>query len=168
MLETINKIQTKTQGQSMIATLKKWWPLLADKPFGPKLFSRFLGRLIPYTGTIRPLVTQLEPGVAVVKLKSHKCVANHLGSVHAIALANLGELTTGLALHYSLDPKQRAILTHLTLKFVKKARGVITARSCWTIPPKIQGPQVLEAILYDEENHIVANVEATWLVDEKP
>lgn len=147
----------------MIGSLKKWWNILQKKPFGKKIFSIFLGKLIPYTGSISPLVLSLEPGIAVVMLNDKKKLRNHLSSIHAIALVNLGELCTGLALHFLLQNQARAILTELTINYIKKARGKITARA--EISPmtiKEKDTISISCRLFDEKNVDVAHLVATW------
>lgn len=151
----------------MINTLKKWWPLVKNNPMLRFIFSRCIGHLIPYTGSICPHIILLEKGQARVMIKSHRRILNHLGSIHALALANCGEFCTGLALHFSLAPRNRAILTHLNVEYLKKARGAIVASASFVVPSNVVGAHVIQADLKDAENHLVARVYATWLVDEK-
>lgn len=148
----------------MVQTLKTWWTRLARTAFGRWFFSRIMGFLIPYTGSVRPLILAVEPGFAQVCIRDRRGVRNHLKSIHAIAIANLGEVTTGLALHFTLPNEARAILTNLSVTYLKKARGTITATTQFSEQVSV-GPMPIEARLVDEQGDVVATVNAIWLVD---
>ena len=62
------------------------------------MFSRLVGWVVPYAGTLRADVLEMAEGSAVVSMPDRRGVRNHLNSIHALALANLGELTANLAL----------------------------------------------------------------------
>lgn len=150
----------------MVTALKIWWERLKSNAFGRWFFSRIVGFLIPYTGTINPIVKEIGPGFAQVLLKDKRRLRNHLSSVHALALANLGELTTGLALHFSLTASDRAILTKLQAQYFKKSRGTITAKA--RVPSQtLTGEVPVTAELFDENGTHVCTVTAHWLVSAK-
>ena len=109
------------------------WDRLDGIPGGKRLFSRMIGRMAPYSGTIRPSVEKLSDGYARLSLADRPAVRNHLSCVHAIALANLVELTGNLALLYSLPDDARLIAAGIGLDYIKKARGTITGE-CHTPP----------------------------------
>ena len=47
-----------------------------------------------------------------VVLKDKRAIRNHLDCIHAIALANLGELASGLALLSIIEPSLKAIVVN--------------------------------------------------------
>ena len=110
------------------------WNLLGGVPGGKLLFSRLVGKMAPYTGSIDAKVVTLREGHAEVALADKKAVRNHLDCVHAIALANLAEMAGNLALAYSLPDDARFIVAGMSIEYTKKARGTITALSDCPIP----------------------------------
>ncbi len=130
-----------------------------------KIFSLLLGRMIPYTGSVGAYVMSLKPGYAQVRLKDRRKVRNHLNSIHAIALMNLAELATGLAMNAALPANMRGIVTRLSMDYLKKARGTLVAECQCDIPRRNEECEyVLEGIVRDEVGDIVAVGTATWLV----
>ncbi len=140
------------------------WRRLERFPFGRWLFSRMLAWLVPYTGSISPLVEELRPGFARVSLRDRRGLRNHLRSIHAIALVNLGEVTSGLAMIASLPPGVRSIVIGLEADFLRKARGRLVAECACQVPPTLLEPmdQVVSADVRDESGETVARIRVTW------
>lgn len=146
-------------------SIKSVYNKLAPLPMGLSVFSRMIGWMAPYTGTIAPQIEELRPGYSRIGMSDHRVVRNHLRSVHAVALMNLGEVATGLALHYDLPEKSRAILTELKMEYLKKARGRLQAEGHCEIPQSNARKEYLAtALIYDESRNVVAKATATWLV----
>jgi len=163
---------TNTAGQKTPSTsvrLMTTWGRLHKKPAGRWLFNRLLGHMIPYTGSIKAQVQHLEPGHAVVGMTDRRAVRNHLRSVHAIALANLAELSTGLAVLSGMPEKFDGILIGLQVNYEKKARGALIAECQCEIPNFTERQSVdIETIIKDANNDVVTTAKATWLIGPKP
>jgi len=147
------------------AWIREGWRRLSGLPGGRRAFSRLLGVAIPYTGSVGADVLALEPGFAKVALDDRRAVRNHLNSIHAIALANLGELTGNLALVCALTDNGRFIVTRLAIDYEKKARGRIIAE-CRCEPPTSAERREYELLvtLSDSSGDRVASVVLTTLV----
>lgn len=149
--------------------LRALWERLAPLPGGRWLFSRMLGRMVPYTGSIGARVEQLDPGHVRVSLRDRRAVRNHLRSVHAIALSNLGEVSTGLALIGALPPTARGILVGIETEYLKKARGTLEAEARCDVP-EVTRPEdhVVESHIRDASGDVVAIVRARWRLSPVP
>lgn len=139
---------------------------LSRLPGGRRLFALAVGKAAPYTGTIPFTVELLAPGRSQVRMFDRRAVRNHLRSVHAIALMNLGEVSTGLAMYAGLPKGARGIITNLSMDYTKKARGPILAECAAKIPTASgRHDLVVVAVLRDESGVDVARASATWRID---
>ncbi len=139
------------------------WRRLSPLPGGQWLFSWILKRAVPYSGTVHPRVLVLEPGHARIEILDRHTIRNHLDSIHAIALANIGELASGLAMSAALPRDVRGIVTAIRTEYFKKARGTLVAESTCTVPP-IAGDVDHDVVanIADEAGDVVARTTVTW------
>lgn len=146
-------------GQQLLHLLSK----LSAIPGGQFIFNRIIAWKIPYSATIGARVVALEPGYAKLVLKDKKSVRNHLDSIHAVALTNFGELTSGLALNTGMPANTRGIVTKICTDYTKKARGTLVAE-CRCEPPSVTEvtDYTVEAVIKDHEQHIVATMTVNW------
>lgn len=141
------------------------WQLLKRVPGGGVVLGRLIGRMAPYTGTIRPEILALEKGYARVRMRDTRRVRNHLKSVHAIALMNLGEVATGTAVLATLPDGMRGIIKGLSMDYLKKARGPLVAEcTCPAVAPGDKQDFEVTAELKNEAGEVVAICHAKWRV----
>ena len=140
------------------------WQRLSRVPFGNRLFSWFVGRTAPYTGTVGGIYTDVRPGYARVALRDRRGVRNHLASVHAVALVNLAEMTSGVALLTALPPGVRGIVTGLSIAYHKKARGTLVCETQATPPAAVTATIAHEVVatITDAAGDVVATCTVQW------
>jgi len=100
---------------------------LKGLPAGLRLFSRLVAFRAPYFSSIHPVFLALEPGYAKARISNRRSVRNHLGTVHAIAMANLCEFVGGTLMEISISPEMRWIPRGMTIRYLALARSDLTA-----------------------------------------
>ncbi len=118
----------------MSAPLLNLYQRLQRWPAGNWLFSRAVCFKAPYFASIAPRITRLENGRCDGRIAHRRKVTNHIGTVHAIALCNLAELTAGLMVDASLPRGMRWIPKGMEVKYLAKATGTQHAVATPTQP----------------------------------
>lgn len=139
------------------------WQRMSTWPCGKWIYSLMIGFMAPYTGTIRPRVLSYEPGRIRIRMRDRWRLQNPFKSIHAIALSNLGEAASGLALFSRLAPAQRAILVKIETEYLKKARGTLVCEGTCEPDPR-DGDILVHADVTNAEGMSVAKVRALWRV----
>ncbi len=153
-------VATPSPGRQLLAT----WQQCKALPFGTRVFSWVVGRRAPYTGSIGGVFTDVAPGFARVMLRDRGRIRNHLNSVHAVALVNLAEMTSGVALMTALPAGVRGIVTSLHIDYLKKARGTLVCE-CTASAPDVQREPVtydVHASITDQDGDVVARASVAW------
>jgi len=104
----------------LVQNIQKW-------PAGLWLFSKLVAFKAPYFASIKPLFLELKPGYAKARLKKRRAVSNHLGTVHAIAMANLCEFVGGTLMEVSIRPDMRWIPKGMNIRYLGLAKTNLTA-----------------------------------------
>jgi uncharacterized protein (TIGR00369 family) len=149
--------------------VRSLWQRLSGLPGGKALFSFLFGRMAPYTGTLGARVEALGPGFCRVSLRDRRGLRNHLDSIHAMALANLAEAASGLAVVAALPPGVQGIVTGFSITYVKKARGRLVAE-CRVDVGRVTGEREQQAVvtITDAAGDVVARAAAVWRLRQPP
>jgi len=107
----------------MAASILSLYHRMQRWPAGGWLFSRAVCFKAPYFGSISPRITALEAGRCEARIAHRRRVTNHIGTIHAIALCNLAELTAGLMTDASLPASMRWIPKGMEVRYLHKAIG---------------------------------------------
>src|SRR5688500_7381844 len=109
----------------MAASVLQLYDRMSRWPAGRWLFSRAVCFKAPYFASTAPRIEALAPQRCEATLRHRRRVTNHLGTVHAIALCNLAELSAGLMTDASLPPSMRWIPKGMTVECVQKVVGTM-------------------------------------------
>ena len=145
---------------SVPATLRHY-QRLSRWPGGRWLFARIVCFSAPYFASIAPRFVELRPGLCQVSLRKRRAVLNHIGTVHAIAMANLCELACGMLMEATLPTRMRWIPRGMTIAYLRKAETDVTGtarldKTEWTgaddvgVPVSItdrHGTEVVRAVI---------------------
>ncbi|MFV2061433.1 MAG: DUF4442 domain-containing protein [Gammaproteobacteria bacterium] len=154
---------TLANKQNPIIRMQRLWQRLQTLPGGSWLFSKMLAWIIPYSGTIGATVKILKPGYAQIQMPDRRRIRNHLHSIHALALANLGELTSGLAMLTGMSETTRGIPIKISTEYFKKARGLLVAESHVTLPTITDDTDYeIYADIRDSDGEMVARTTVNW------
>lgn len=142
---------------------------LKSLPGGTRLFTLGVCQAAPYFRSIRPHITQVEPGLVKVFMRKRRAVENHLHTVHAIAMCNMAELAGGLMTDVSVPAGARWIPAGMKVQYLAKAKTDLTATSDgsaidWSRPGNVDVP----VLVHDTEGTLVFRADITMNVKHAP
>lgn len=134
------------------------------------MFTRLVCFKAPYFGSIRPLFIELVYGRAVVRVRKRRSVTNHIGTVHAIAMANACELAAGTLTEVTIPRTMRWIPKGMTIHYQRKAPTDITATAVidTVFDESATIDLVVPVTVTDEAGEVVVRADITMYVSPKP
>lgn len=120
-------------------------------------------------------ITELAEDKGVAKIPKIKTNLNHLGTIHACAMATIGEYVAGvLILKNFKATKVRVVLTNMQIEYLKQGTSALHATA--TISSELRdtvnsaleqdGKALLEmeSVLTDNKDQVVSVVKSSWQV----
>jgi acyl-coenzyme A thioesterase PaaI-like protein len=116
---------------------------------------------VKFAGTGAVQILELEEGRAVLQMRNVRKVQNHIGTIHATAMALLGESATGVALGMTLPDDKVPLLKSLHVDYVRRAQGTLRAEA--TLPPEMRA-----RVLAEDKGDFAVPVKVTDESGEEP
>ncbi len=141
------------------------WKRLSGSALGRWVFSRIVCFRAPYFGTISPVFDVLEPGRAIARMRKRRKVQNHIGTVHAIAMANLCELVAGTLTEVSIPLSMRWIPRGMQINYIARAMTDLHAEGAF--PEIVEGEAqdvVVPVRVVDADDNVVVTADITMYV----
>jgi len=138
------------------------------RPLRTRARSLLLGRVVKFVGTARLDVEELTGERATIAIRNRKLVQNHIGSVHAAAMALLAETATGFVVGMNLPDDRVPVIKTLKVDYLKRAKGnlravaELSAEQIATIQATEKGTVHVKVVVTDEAGIEPIAVEAIW------
>jgi acyl-coenzyme A thioesterase PaaI-like protein len=123
---------------------------------------------IKYAGTTGIRVQDWDERHAIVHLKNRFRVRNHIGSVHATAMATLAESATGMVFGVHVPDTHIPLLKSINIEYNRLAKGDLKAYASIT-PEQIEqiretekGSTIIKVQVVDEEDKEPIKVQMEW------
>lgn len=141
---------------------------LCKLPGGKFIFAKLVGFSAPFFSKISPIFIDLRPAYCKTQIKDRRSVRNHLGTINAGALCSMAEMTGGLALDSVVPSSLRWIPKTMTVQYLAKATGTITAVSEFNASIVQEGDVVIPILVSNKADEIVFTADITFYVSRKP
>jgi acyl-coenzyme A thioesterase PaaI-like protein len=141
------------------------------KVLRPTVLSLAFNSYIRYAGTTGLKITRWDADEAVVICKNRWHIQNHIGGVHATAMATLAESATGMLFGLHVPDSKLPLLKSLHVDYKAVARGDLTAVATLskdqmaTIESNPKGAMVVPVRITDSEGKepIQCQMEWAWI-----
>lgn len=137
-------------------------------PFRSSVVTLALGRTVKFVGTAGLRVEELSKERAVVSVNNRKKVQNHIGGVHACAMALIAESATGFVVGMNVPDSAVPVIKTMKIEYVKRATGALRAEATLTdtqrqsIATEPKGDVVVQCRVTDEAGVEPIQCEMTW------
>ncbi|TCB49915.1 DUF4442 domain-containing protein [Acinetobacter sp. ANC 4779] len=96
------------------------------------LWSKAFGRVVPMVGSANIRYLEVSPPKVVVKIENHRAMQNHIGQVHACAMALIAETATGFVTGMNVPDSSIVLIKSFKLDFKRPSKGTMTATATLT------------------------------------
>lgn len=132
------------------------------------LWSKAFGRVVPMVGTAKIRYLEVTHSKVAVKIENHKAMQNHIGQIHACAMALIAETATGFVTAMNLPDSSIVLIKSLKVEFKRPSKGAMTAVATLTEEQQKQiretekGETVVSVTVTDESGEAPIQCEMIW------
>ncbi len=119
-----DKYKNLNRLSKVVVSLRKW-----PKTWRPILLNFALRRAVKFVGTAKISAEILDFNRAIFSLRNRKRVQNHIGTIHAAAMALLAETATGLLVGMNIPDDRVPVIKSLKVSYQKRAVGDMRAEA---------------------------------------
>ncbi len=132
------------------------------------LLSAAFGKVVPMVGTAGVRYDVVSPEQVVCTIKNRRNMQNHIGSLHAVAMALLAETATGFVVGVNLPDDKMPLIKSLKMDYKKLAKGDMKAVATLTDAQRQQiinepkGEVLVSVVITDASGNSPVEAEMLW------
>lgn len=132
------------------------------------LWSKAFGRIVPMVGSANIRYLEVSHDKVVVKIENHRAMQNHIGQVHACAMALIAETATGFVTGMNVPDSCIVLIKSLKVDFKRPSKGAMTAVATLTdeqqklMQTSKKGETLVSVVVTDETNEEPIQCEMLW------
>ena len=132
------------------------------------LWSKAFGRIVPMVGSANIRYLEVSHDKVVVKIENHRAMQNHIGQVHACAMALIAETATGFVTGMNVPDSCIVLIKSLKVDFKRPSKGAMTAVATLTdeqqklMQTSEKGETLVSVVVTDESNQEPIQCEMLW------
>jgi uncharacterized protein (TIGR00369 family) len=149
-MQTKSSLNRTVAKLSRVRPILRWW-----------LLTWAFGRIVRFVHTGGVRFEYLSEERALLHIPNHKRVQNHIGSVHATAMALLAETASGAVLGMNVPEDRVPLLKSMHMDYQKRAQGDLRAEATLDAATRAR-------ILREEKGEIIVPVKVTDESGEQP
>ena len=132
------------------------------------LLSKTFGRVVPMVGSAKIHYEEMSASKVVVSMANHKAMQNHIGQIHACAMALLAETATGFVTAMNVPDSAVVLIKSLKVDFKRPTKGALTAVATLTaeqqqlMQSSDKGETLVQVVVRDESGEAPIQCEMLW------
>lgn len=132
------------------------------------LLSKTFGRMVPMVGSAKIRYQHISASKVVVSIANHKAMQNHIGQLHACAMALLAETATGFVTAMNVPDSAIVLIKSLKVDYKRPSKGAMTAVATLTaeqqqlMQSSDRGETLVRVIITDESGEEPIQCEMLW------
>ncbi len=134
---------------------------LLPKPLRRRMVTLFMGRMVPYVSTSDVQIEELTAERCVVSIPNHRQVRNHIGGIHAAAMALVGETATGFVVAMNVPDTHVPVIKTLKVDYKKRLKGGLRVEAWLTEEQR-------DRIRAEDKGDVTVSVRATDDAGQEP
>jgi len=132
------------------------------------LLSKTFGRVVPMVGSARIRYEQVSHDQVMVSMANHKAMQNHIGQVHACAMALLAETATGFVTAMNVPDSAVVLIKSIKIDYKRPTQGAmraiatLTAKQQQLMQSTDKGETLVQVVITDESGKAPIQCEMLW------